>query len=374
MNSTLVHTSVVDTLSKALQSCRSHTLSLVKNLDADSLCTQAHTDFSPIGWHLGHIAYTEALWVIEHLAQAPRAFQKWDKLFAADGLPKAERQHLPMLDDLLTYLEVIRDQTHSYLLQHNTDTAIPLWHWLIQHESQHAETITMVLAMHQLQRKKTSRPLPFPQTVAPVQPNDTEMVFTQSGEFTQGCHAPQAIDNERPSHTNYVQNYWIDQAPVTRLQYRNFIEAGGYQTQKWWSPEGWQWQQQKQLREPLYWHQSKNIGSVCGVSWYEADAYARFVGKRLPTEAEWEKAMQQNSALADSVGIVWEWTNTWFAGYSNFRSFPYKGYSQIYFDGEHRVLKGSSWATPKWTHRVSFRNWYHPYRREMFAGFRCAYS
>jgi len=152
---------------------------------------------------------------------------------------------------------------------------------------------------------------------------------------------------------------------------------------------------------------------VCGVSYYEAEAYATFVGKRLPTEHEWERAAcwdaegrrrglypwgdswpqatvanfggtaamttpvgkfspgATDTGCHDLLGNVWEWTTSWFEGYPGFRAFPYRGYSEVYFDRQHRVLRGGSWATRPWAMRGPLRNWYHPYIREIFAGFRC---
>lgn len=194
------------------------------------------------------------------------------------------------------------------------------------------------------------------------------------------------------------------------------MEAGGYRNPQWWSKAGWEWLQTAQVTQPLYWSSNRDREKhpVCGVSWYEAEAYARFVGKRLPTEAEWEKAAswdaqlkrrllyswgnqeptrqvcnhnnfnkgttpvdafpngQSAYGLYDTLGNVWEWTATWFDSYPGFQSYPYIGYSQVYFDQQHRVLKGGSWATRPWALRCSFRNWYHPHVRQILAGFRCA--
>ena len=331
-----------------------------------------------MGWHLGHISYTESLWISERLSRLPGDSSQYRKLFAADGLPKAERQNLPSFEEILDYLASVRTQTENCLqsglqsglqsVSHSLEER-QLWHWLIQHESQHAETISMVLAMHRLKQKR-------PPLLCASAPSNSifssDMVLIEAGEFYQGSDAAEALDNERPMHPVSLERYWIDRLPVTCAQYRQFIEAGGYRTRKWWSPQGWQWLQSAQVETPLYGMEDLAFEGhpVCGVSWYEAQAYARFVGKRLPTEAEWEKAA--DSSRLDGLGTVWEWTDTWFDRYSGFRAFPYEGYSEAYFDRAHRVLRGGSFATPRWVLRNSFRNWYHPHRREMFAGFRCA--
>ncbi len=376
--------SLFSTFRESLQDCRRQTLALVEGIKSETLRTQSHPEFSPVGWHLGHIAYTESLWISEQLAKRPQQFGQYERLFAADGLPKSERQNLPDIEELVAYLQAVRSQTLS-VLQHDNSENVRLWHWLIQHESQHAEIIAMVLAMHQVNEGSVLSPVAHP--VAAV---DDDRVYIKSGSATVGSNAPNAIDNERPAHLVSTKSYWIDRAPVTIRQYQAFIEAGGYREAKWWSKEGWQWLQSAQIKTPLYWPNEMLDGTcaddtcwdnrpVCGVSWYEAEAYAKFVGKRLPTEAEWERAMTLNNGAMSNMcdrtsGSVWEWTDTWFAPYPGFDPFPYEGYSQIYFDGEHRVLKGGSFATSKWVRRPSFRNWYHPHRREVFAGFRCAMS
>jgi ergothioneine biosynthesis protein EgtB len=233
-----------------------------------------------------------------------------------------------------------------------------------------------------------------------------------------------AVDNERPRHRVELGDYWIDRYPVTNGQYRQFIQADGYENSQWWTEAGWHWRLQHKITQPLYWSADGawDQHPVCGVSWYEAAAYARFCGKRLPTEAEWEKAASWNPATArsqlypwgdpaltdtncdrakyanhfhqvgwttpvnayganqsplgcrDMLGNVWEWTDSWFQGYDGFQPYPYVGYSQVFFDGQHRVLRGGSWATRPWALRNSFRNWYYPTMRQLFAGFRCATS
>ena len=399
-----------------LHQCRRGTLALFEQIDYNTFCRLAHADFSPVGWHLGHIAYIESLWLLERGAGIPPLFPEFRRLFVADGLPKTERVNLPTLPEVRYYLDTVREKVLRYLETSDLERQERLWRWLIQHESQHSETIAFVL---QLQRwKALGSQESEVRRIPPSPPLLDEMIEIPAGHFEQGNNSINALDNERTVHRVYLETYWIDRYPVTCGQYRKFIEAGGYQNPTWWSDAGWEWLQSQVVTQPLYWSDRPRWDNhpVCGVSWYEAEAYARFAGKRLPTEAEWEKAASWDVAsgrrrtypwgeaapdahlcnhdnvvgqttpvdaypsgqsaygLHDALGNVWEWTASVFNGYEGFVSYPYAGYSKVYFDGQHWVLKGGSWATRPWALRCSFRNWYHPGIHQILAGFRCAKS
>ncbi len=399
-----------------MHQCRAGTLTLFENIDEASLRCQAHPEFSPAGWHLGHIAYAESLWLLERSAGMSPLWTEYRQLFAADGLPKTQRVNLPALAEVRYYLDTVREKALNYLFRADLDKQERLWRWLLQHESQHSEIIAFLL---QLQRwsSRVGR-----QEARPTSQISTEMIEIPTGYFDTGNNSIDALDNERPVHQVYLETYSIDRYPVTCGQYRTFIEAGGYQNPNWWSVPGWKWQQIELITQPLYWTNDPAWDNhpVYGISAYEAEAYAQFVGKRLPTEAEWEKAASWDTAAGshntypwgeaeptarlcnyaylgaysapplqttpvdaypagqsaygcyDMLGNVWEWTASVFNAYEGFVSYPYTGYSKVYFDGQHRVLRGGSWATRSWALRSSFRNWYYPYVRQILAGFRCA--
>lgn len=399
------------------QECRASTLALFENLDEATFRNQVHPEFSPVGWHLGHIAMTEGLWILEKLAGVSTLYPDYRKLFAADGLPKCDRgTSLPPISEIYDILHSIRDRVLSYLENAPVEKQERLWRFIVQHESMHCETIAFVL---QLQQQAGDRyRFPFPSKQLTSHPLKTEMIEIPAGEFEMGNNSTDAMDNERPAHRVDLDTYWIDRYPVTCGQYRQFMKDGGYQNESWWCEAGWQWLQEHPVSQPLYWDDSAqwNNHPVCGVSWYEADAYARYSGKQLPTEAQWEKAAswdaktgrshlypwgeempssdrcnchgivgqttpvnaypagQSAYGLYDALGNVWEWTSSWFDGYEGFVWYPYPGYSQPYFDNQHRVLKGGSWITRPWGMRASFRNWYYPVIRQLFVGFRCVSS
>ncbi|WP_036478177.1 ergothioneine biosynthesis protein EgtB [Myxosarcina sp. GI1] len=394
-------------ISRDLARCRQKTLDLIVQTNSEAFTSQAHPDFSPIGWHFGHIAFTEAYWILEYLGNCSPLFPEYRVLFAADGLPKAQRQNLPSIKTIRDYLSIVRTKILDYLETSSLDSQERLWQWLIQHESQHNETMAFLLQLYRRNQNLVSQVNFARSSTAGTESsfNLTEMVSIPAGEFCMGSNAIEAQDNERPAHKVYLNSYWLDRYPVTCRQYREFIISGGYQNRCYWSETGWQWLQNNPVCQPLYWSDAVEWDNhpVCGVSYYEAEAYANFVGKRLPTEAEWEKAAcgittvpatslkcnhnslighttpvnaypegQSSCGCYDMLGNVWEWTSSWFAGYCGFSSYPYFGYSRAYFDNQHRVLRGGSWATSPWTLRTSFRNWYHPWVRQILVGFRCA--
>ncbi len=177
-------------------------------------------------------------------------------------------------------------------------------------------------------------------------------VLVPGGPFTLGSDDPWAYDNERPAHVVDLPPFRIDRALVTNAEYAEFVEAEG---------------------RP---RRSAGVASdepVQHVSFHDAEAYARWAGKRLPTEPEWEKAVKTvGDELEHAQGAVWQWTSSFFDGYPGFRAFPYAEYSEVFFGEEYRVLRGGSWVTDPLVARPTFRNWDLPQRRQIFSGIRCA--
>jgi iron(II)-dependent oxidoreductase len=168
----------------------------------------------------------------------------------------------------------------------------------------------------------------------------------------------------------------IARRPVTNASWAHFCEGGGYERREWWSDEGWAWKEEYDITHPEGWTADGPTDDesrpVLHVSWFEADAFARAHGARLPTEAEWEKAATWTQEPIAQIGEGWEWTATCFGGYPGFVPHPYREYSEVFFGDRYRVLRGSSWATEPRVRSTTFRNWDLPQRRQIFAGVRLA--
>ncbi|MCJ8279990.1 MAG: SUMF1/EgtB/PvdO family nonheme iron enzyme, partial [Rivularia sp. ALOHA_DT_140] len=240
----------------AFVECRAKTLELFENIDEATFCSQAHPDFSPVGWHLGHIAYTESLWILERTAALPCLFPQYRKLYAADGLPKKQRVKLPSFKETYHFLDTVRDKVLYHMERTDLKKQERLWRFLLQHESQHSETISFVLELIKNQNSNSQKENFWSASYSSslLLPNPlNEMVQIPAGEFEMGNNSLDALDNERSVHRVYLDTYSIDRYPVTCKQYRIFMEAGGYKNQQWWSEAGWEWLQKEKVKQPLYW-------------------------------------------------------------------------------------------------------------------------
>jgi gamma-glutamyl hercynylcysteine S-oxide synthase len=416
-----------------LEEARARTLLLVQPLTDAELRLQHDPLMSPIIWDLGHIAHFEELWLTRNL-DGPVEFVEMPGLFNPFEHPRKERGslRLPTFAECREVMQGIRARVLERLRQTDPEDTNPLlrqgyvYHMVLQHEYQHNETMLQTLQLKQgspytpIERFGPSlERLPVPQ----------DMVRFPGGAVDIGTDDRSApYDNERPLHQIELPAFWIDRAPVANGEFADFIEAGGYSTRAYWSDAGWAWVKTSGARCPMYWTRSgdgwhsrsmdhsapiERDHPVCHVSYYEAEAYARYAGKRLPTEFEWEAAASwrpsgsklsypwgEQSPTKDlanldqlafgtraigsyprnvsplgcygMIGDVWEWTSSDFLGYPGFHSFPYPEYSEAFFGSEYKVLRGGSWATRPGAIRGTFRNWDYPIRRQIFSGFRCA--
>jgi iron(II)-dependent oxidoreductase len=345
-------------LGLALEHARSRTEALLEPLEDAQLTQQFSALQSPLVWDLAHVGRFEELWLLRSgdAASTPNG-----DLYDAFAHARAERGKLPILspDDARVYVRDVRER----VLERLRDLDPFLVGMVVQHELQHAETIAQTLALAGL----------LGTYALPSVEADGDVVVP-AGSFTMGSTDPWAYDNERPSHERELPAFRIDRALVTNGEYAAFVEAGGYAEASLWSDEGWAWREAEEADMPLYWQgEESSREPVQHISFHEAEAYACWAGKRLPTEAEWEKAVKTvGNELEHMTGAVWQWTSSAFGGYPGFRAGPYSEYSQPFFGGDYRVLRGGSFMTDPLVARPTFRNWDLPQRRQIFSGVRCA--
>ena len=427
-------------LLERLASARTHTDHLFAQVRPDSLYERPIPERHRIVFYIGHLEAFD--WnLLRDRAMGLRALHpEFDRLFAFGidpvdgGLPADQPQDWPAMADVRHYVERTRktlDDGLTRLLSAGSATQqeFPLGQLLqvaIEHRLMHAETLAYML--HQLALERKVRPQLRPELVArPVTPS---MVEIPAGRATLGLRRDGDVfgwDNEFEEHNVDVPAFAIDKYEVTNAEFLAFVAAGGYEAPDLWTPEDWNWRTERNLAHPGFWRRHGDVWFVrtmfeeiplpldwpVYVSQAEARAYARWAGKQLPTEAEWQRAAygtpdgsecmypwgnespssrrgnfdferwdptpvgafpEGNSAfgVADLAGNGWEWTSTPFSPFPGFEAFPfYRGYSAEFFDNKHFVMKGGSPRTAACMLRRSFRNWFQPHYPHVYAGFRC---
>jgi iron(II)-dependent oxidoreductase len=344
---------------------RERTLALVAHLPARDLERVLDPIMSPLVWDLAHIAAYEDLWLAHRLGGLELLHPELAAMYDAFETPRAVRGTLPLLDagGARAYLAEVRERTLGVLAGRGPGDGT-LVELVLRHELQHTETMRQCLALAGL--------LPPGEPPVPRRPGGRAgWVAIPGGTFAMGAGPDGfAYDNERPRHVRDVPAFRISRRPVTFASWLTFTEGGGYERREWWSAEGWAWKEEYDISDGPGGQTGAPDAPVCHVSWFEADAFARSCGARLPTEAEWEKA--STSGQLDGTGHVWEWTASEFAAYPGFRAHPYREYSEPFFGQGHRVLRGGSWATHPRVAGPTFRTWDLPQRRQLFAGLRLA--
>ncbi len=361
-------------LAGALEHARERTLTLLEPLSDDQLAAQVSPLQSPLVWDLAHIGHFEELWLLRRVGGRSAVSTEHDDLYDSFTHARGERGRLAILPPQAAraYVREVREAVLALLPELPFDDGDPLLEqgfvvgMVAQHELQHAETMVQTLAL-------AGWSDPAPQ--GPPEVGASGEVTVPGGQFTLGSTHPWAYDNEQPAHPVELPPFRIDRALVTNADYAAFVDAGGYRDRDLWSARGWDWREAEGAERPLFWNAAAPRQlPVQHVSFHEAEAYASWAGKRLPTELEWEKAATTAAgALEHMSGAVWQWTSSFFDGYPGFSAFPYAEYSEAFFGDQHRVLRGGSWFTdPLVARRPTFRNWDLPQRRQIFSGFRCA--
>ena len=398
-----------DSLAERLLATRKITLDLAAPLsDADSTI-QPFAEASPAKWHLAHTSwFFEAFVLREHAPNYEpfdeRFFYLFNSYYEAEGerhpRPKRGMLSRPSLDEVRSYRAHVDDTLQAALPSMPAD-ALDVLELGINHEQQHQELLlTDILAT------LAENPLEpaYRELAAPARCSIKSLSFHAGRDGIVEIGAPEsgfAFDCERPRHRVFLEPHALASRRVTNKEWSDFIADGGYRTPTLWLSDGWDWLRREGVAAPLYWREDGSAFTLGGhreidmaapvahVSYYEADAFARWAGARLPNEAEWESfAVTSDPALGNQLdragavvprpgggmfGDVWEWTQSSFTPYPGFAPAPgaVGEYNGKFMSGQ-LVLKGASCATPRGHSRASYRNFFPPSARWQFTGVRLA--
>ena len=429
-------------LAEWVRDARACSLELVSDLSDEELLGPRLAIVNPLLWEIGHVAWFQERWVLRHALGAPPIRADADALWDSIAIAHDARWDLalPAREETFAYVRAVRDRVLERLDAGDPNAKLRYFVLLtVFHEDMHTEAFTYT--------RQTLGYAPPKLGVGGVGPGAGQDAGAGSaalgdarvpgGRFSLGARPedPFVFDNEKWAHAVEVAPFAIARAAVTQAEYAEFVEVGGYARREWWSDAGWHWREGEAAELPLYWRRAGGAFErrrfdawvpleadlpVLHVSWFEAEAYCRFAGRRLPTELEWEVAAagepdDDGSRLAprkrrlpwgdappdptrarldwsgggpasvhayapgesafgcrQMLGNVWEWTSSDFGPYPGFVADPYREYSEPWFRG-HKVLRGGCWATRGRLLRNTWRNFYEPHRRDVWSGLRtCA--
>jgi ergothioneine biosynthesis protein EgtB len=395
-------------LARRLAGTRALTLALAAPLSEADANLQPFPDASPAKWHLAHTTWFFETFVLRDHAPGYRPFDErfhylFNSYYEGEGErhARARRGMLsrPSLAEVRDWRAHV-DEALAGAMPGLPKAALELVELGINHEQQHQELLLtdLLAAFAENPLEPAYGALPAPGCVA-VEP--LTWLPGREGRVTIGAAAGFAFDAERPRHDVLLNPHAIAARPVTNREWAEFIADGGYATATLWLSDGWDWVRREGIEAPLYWHGDGTMFTLGGrreidgaapvahVSYYEADAFARWAGARLPTEAEWEDfaggadpCLGHQLDAAGAVvpragggvfGDVWQWTGTAFLPYPGFRAAEgaVGEYNGKFMSGQ-MVLKGASCATPRGHSRASYRNFFPPQARWQFTGVRLA--
>ncbi|HEX4386527.1 MAG TPA: selenoneine synthase SenA [Myxococcales bacterium] len=417
----------MDELIQPLRDARAVELAILDSLAESQLMgEQAHFLEPPI-WEIGHVGWFQEYWLLRHLDAAEPLLAGSDKIYDSFNVSYRLRwEHAyPSRQQTLEYVSDVLARSIDRLKK---PSALDKYFYTLAalHEDMHAENLMLVLATLGYARPE----LPLFEKTAPAvderwKPGDVEV---PGGMFMLGASKsePFVFDNEKWAHPVEVRPFRISTAPVTNGEFSEFVKDSGYTRREPWSARGWDWRRRAGITQPIFWTPDGLVRNfdkletphpwhpVCGVSWFEAEAYCKWANRRLPTEAEWEMAASLDPKTGEKrrypwgdsppeaahanldyraggtvdvralpagdsafgcrqmIGNVWEWVSDTFEPYPGFICDPYKEYSEPYF-GTKKVLRGGCWTTRGRLIRNTWRNFFMKQRRNLFAGFRtCA--